>query len=145
MASDVKIFDPENVDVVYGGVPLSGFAEDTFVTIEAEGDDWLEVDGVDGDLTRSKNLAQKYKVTFHLMSSSRSNAYLSGLRELDLSETGGAGVTSILIRDRNGTSLFVADKAWIMKPPTATSGKTATPREWVCRVKGAKFFEGGVT
>jgi hypothetical protein len=142
--ADVKIYDPENVDVIYAGVPISGFAEDTFVTIEAEAEDWLEVDGVDGDLTRSKNLAQKWKVTFHLMSSSKSDAFLSGLRELDLSETGGAGVSPIMIRDRNGVSLFVSDKAWIMKPPTATYGKTASAREWVCRVKGAKFVDGGV-
>ncbi len=144
MSGDVKIYDPENVDVIYAGVPLSGFAEDTFVTIEAEADDWFEVDGVDGDLTRSKNMAQKYKVTFHLLSSSKSNAHLSALRALDVSETGGAGVSPIMIRDRNGTSLFVADKAWIMKPPTATYGKQASAREWTVRVKGAQFFDGGV-
>jgi hypothetical protein len=144
MSGDVKIYDPENVDVIYAGVPLSGFAEDTFVTIEAEGDDWLEVDGVDGDLTRSKNSAQKFKVTFHLMSSSKSNAHLSALRQLDVSETGGAGVSPIMIRDRNGVSLFVADKSWIMKPPTATYGKQATVREWTVRVKGATFLDGGV-
>ena len=143
MSGELKIYDPDLVDVLVGGAPLSGFVEDTFVTIEPDGDDFIEVPGVDGDLTRSKVLCRRATVTFHLMSTSRSNGSLSSLRQGDLDNPGGAGVVSFMVRDRNGVSLCTSSKAWISKAATITYGKQATPREWKMRVFRPIIFEGG--
>jgi hypothetical protein len=136
-------FDPDQHDVLFALVPMSGFAEDLMVTIEEDEDAFTIKKGVDGDISRSKNMGQTALVTIHLMSTSKSNAVLSALHDQDRKAAGGAGVAPILIRDRNGTSVFASDKAWIEKRPTVTRGKEADAREWKIRVINYEFFEGG--
>jgi hypothetical protein len=140
---DFHEYDPDQHDCLFALVPMSGYAEDAMVTIEEDEDAFTIKKGVDGAISRSKNLGQTALVTVHLMSTSKSNATLSGLHEQDRLQPGGAGVAPILIRDRNGTSVFSSDKAWIEKRPTVTRGKEATPREWKIRVINYAFFEGG--
>lgn len=143
MGQNLKFYDPDLVDVLFSLAPIDGFATDSLVSIEADEQDFTIVKGVKGDISRSKNLGVTFLVTIMLMSTSRSNAFLSAIRALDGASAGGAGVAPILIRDRNGTSLFESDKAWIEQAPTVTRGKEAAPQEWKIRVIDATLFEGG--
>lgn len=140
---DVKHYDPDMVDVLFTGIPLSGFGEDTFVSVELDEDDFIEVKGVDGDVSRSKVMARMGTITITIMSTSQSNAYLSGIRKGDLEAPGGAGVGAFMIRDRNGTTLVMAGKAWIAKPPPVVFGKQAVPLEWKLRAYNPEIFIGG--
>jgi hypothetical protein len=141
---DFHVFDPDQHDVLFALVPMSGFATDTMVTIEEDEQAFTLVKGVDGAISRSKNLGQTALVTIHLMSTSKSNAVLSALHEQDKLAAGGAGVSPILIRDRNGASVFASDKSWIEGMPTVTRGKEANAREWKIRVINYTMLESGV-
>ena len=137
------VFDPDQFDCLFALVPMSGYAEDTMVTVEEDEDAFTIKKGVDGAISRSKNLGQTALVTIHLMSTSKSNAALSAIHEQDKLASGGAGVSPILVRDRNGASVFASDKAWIEKGPTVTYGKEATPCEWKIRAINYAMLESG--
>lgn len=143
MGSNVKYYDPDQFDTIVGTVALSGFAENEMVMIEEDAPLFTIKKGVDGDVSRSKNLARTALVTVKLMSTSQSNAYLSGLALADLAASGGAGVIPILLRDRNGTSVFATDTCWIEERPKPSKANEATVNEWKLRCVGYVFFEGG--
>jgi hypothetical protein len=139
----VHEFDPQLVDVLFATRQLSGFSEDTLITYEEDEDKFVDVQGVDGDVTRSKRAGTKGTLTIALMSSSASNDFLSGIHNLDRLEDGGAGVSPLLIRDRNGTTLLATDTSWIIKPAPMTLGRQAQAREWQIRVVGGALNVGG--
>lgn len=141
----VKEYDPDLVDVIISGFPVSGFQEDAIVTFAFDDAFYEIVKGVDGDVSRSRKVARTGKLTIHLLSTSQSNAELSALMLLGTqSGNGTSDVFPVLIRDRNGASLLATDKAWIEKAPDVAYGGKAGPRDWVlCLVKPA-FLEAGV-
>lgn len=68
-------YDPDQITIVVAGIPIdSGFAEDEMCTYERDGDDFMDVAGVDGEVTRSKNLDNRGTFTLKLMQSSPLNA-----------------------------------------------------------------------
>lgn len=143
MAS-LKIYDANEVTVIVANVPIeSGFADGEFVTIEQASADFETVVGTDGEVTRSKTNDRRATITVKLMQSSDSNAVLSALNNLDREEGNGAGVGPLLIRDKQGTSLYTAAKSWIKQPPNVSFDKTATSREWVFECADLKRLDGG--
>lgn len=144
--ADVKEFDPDLYTVTFSALPMSGWSEDTMIEIEEDGPAFTYKKGLDGGISRSKNLAQTAKVTFHLMSTSRSNADLSLIHAQDKAQPGGAGVAPIFMKDGNGASIFAHDKSWIEQGPKVSRGKEADDNAWPIRVaSGYVFIEGGST
>jgi hypothetical protein len=140
----LKIYDANEVSVVICNIPIeSGFADGEFVTIEQESNDFEDVVGTDGEVTRSKTNDQRATITVKLMQSSDANAALSALNNLDKATGNGAGVGVLLIRDKQGTSLYQASKCWIAKPPDVPFDKTGTAREWMIRCADLKRLDGG--
>ena len=129
----VKTYDPANVSAIYGTIPISGYSEDSAITVEHDEDDWTLQMGVDGEGTRSKTSNRSATVTISLMQSSATNDLLSAERELDINTPGGTGGKPFIIKDNSGTTLFSMETAWIQKPPTAELNREATAREWVFR------------
>jgi hypothetical protein len=138
-----KEYDPTEVDVLFGLAQLSGFAENTMVKVAFENKRFELVQGVDGQTSRSKNKKRSALVTVSLMQTSASNSYLSAAMALDDLAPAGAGVVPFLIRDKNGTSLFASDEAWIEKEPDIEYAEKPGPREWQIRVVGYTNFVGG--
>jgi hypothetical protein len=141
----VKEYDPDLVDVIISGFPVSGFQEDAICSFEYDDNFYEIVKGVDGDVSRSRKVARTGKLTLNLMSTSQSNAELTALMTLGTqSGNGTSDVFPVLIRDRNGASLLATDKAWIEKAPNVAYGGKAGPRDWVlCLVKPV-MVEAGV-
>jgi hypothetical protein len=139
----MKNFDPDLVDVIFGGIPISGFGPDTFIKFKEDGKRFKIVKGVLGDVTRSKILAKVGTLSIVLMSSSRSNDVFSLLHNTDIGTSGGAGVVPVLIRDRNGTSLFTSATAFVDEMPELAFGGEAHPVEWSIMVVDYKLFVGG--
>lgn len=134
MASgDLRTYDPGSVFVSLAGIPISGWADGEFITIENDSDDFEDVVGTDGEVTRSKSNDNRATVTIKLMQSSASNDLLSALRLLDKNSSNGAGVGPFMLRDGSGRSLEIAEKAWIAKGPNRSFDKTAGSREWKIR------------
>jgi hypothetical protein len=140
----MKIYDADQISIMIAGIPItSGFADGEFITIEPEAEDFTDVVGTDGEVTRSKTNDRRATLTLKLMQTSEANALLSALNETDKNTPGGAGVGALLIRDRQGLSLYQAAECWIQKGPNITFDREATAREWIIRCAKLVPFTGG--
>jgi hypothetical protein len=119
--------------MIYGTIAISGYAEDSAVTVEHDEDDWELAVGVDGEGTRSKSSNLSATITVALMQSAAVNDLLSAERLLDINTPGGTGGKELIIKDNSGTSLFQAETAWIQKAPTGEFNRSPNAREWVFR------------
>jgi hypothetical protein len=136
------VYDPNEVDIIFGGFPLSGFADGEFVTIEEDSNAFNDVVGTDGQVTRSKSNDRRATVTVKLMQSSPSNGVLSSLHQTDKNSPNGAGIATLEIKDKSGTSLHRAREAWIQKSPDVSYDREPTSREWPIRCASLQNFVG---
>ncbi len=147
--SAVKVYDADQVTVLLGnvaiskGVGASGYADGEFVRIEQPTEDFKVKEGTDGQITRSKTNTKLTKVTIRTMQSSDSNPYLSSLRALDQNGSNGAGIVSLVVKDRQGTSLHAAQYAWVNAPPDVSYDREATEREWPIMCYMDERVDGG--
>jgi len=138
-----KIYDANEVSLIFGGIIIdSGFADGEFCRIEQEADDFTDLAGTDGEVTRSKTNDRRVTITLTLMQTSEGNSKLSALNLLDRRMSGGAGVVPFLVKDRSGTALH-AGSCWVAKPPATVYGREATAREWKLRGILDERFDGG--
>lgn len=125
----VRTHDPRAITLLYGGRPIDGFGEDSFVSVEKAEDGYSSKTGCDGFITRSRMASNLHKGKFTLLAKSPSNAYLSACYNADRAAPNGI-VLPILIRDQLGTASFFALEAWITKPAPWEAGKTEGQCEW---------------
>jgi hypothetical protein len=141
---DLKIYDGSEVSLVFAAIPIvSGYAEDEFCTIEFMEEAFKLVVGADGEVTRSKTNNRTAKIQFKLMQTSSANIALSALLNADIYTAGGASVAPVLVKDRQGTSLYSGAKAWLVKHPDASFSKTAKERVWEIQVADLAAITGG--
>lgn len=139
-----KVYDPEKVSIIICGIPISGgYADGSFIEIEQDSNDFNDVVGTDGEVTRSKSNDRRATIRVRLMQSASANNALSALNALDKKAGNGAGVGPSMIRDKQGTTLFAASKSWIAKPPAVTFDRTATERVWEIRCADLERLDGG--
>lgn len=139
--SSVTTYDPKKNITIFGGLEISGYAEDTMIEIEPLGDGMKSFVGCDGETARSIDPNQNYKVTIKLMSTSASNDLLSTQFELDRDT--GQGMLPLIFKDLSGNTTFFAEQAWVTKPPKVTREKTVKSTEWVLETGQAELFVGG--
>lgn len=139
----MKVYDPTEVTVSFAGIVIGGYADGEFVRVEQESDDFSDVVGTDGEVSRSKTSDRRATVTFMLMQTSESNDLLSAISNLDRDTPGGAGVGALLIRDRQGRALYRSAEAWIQKPPDVSFDRAPTNREWTIRCAKLERTDGG--
>lgn len=142
----MKIYDSSEVSAILAGLPIeSGRGEEggTFLKITFDTDAFVDVVSLDGEVTRSKTLDDRADIVLTLMSSSASNALLSALHTADKLAANGAGVGPLLIKDRQGNTLYAAPACWVKKFPDFEFAQKATPVEWTIRVANLVAFVGG--
>ncbi|MBR2140289.1 MAG: DUF3277 family protein [Phascolarctobacterium sp.] len=144
--SALKTYDPKKVNVIYGPVIMTGFAESTFVTVETRGEGTEAIVGCDQEIVRSMGVDSVLKlVTVTLLQSSDSNDKLSLLHDAD--NVSQKGLLPLAIKDLSGRSVMMSDQAWIVKKPTFKRGKTANDGalEWqfLAVVPDEAFLIGG--
>lgn len=125
----VATYRPDAVQVLINGLPVTGFADGTFVEIDRAADAFVKHVGADGKTSRAGTADKSGMVTFTLAQTSPSNGVLSGIAALD--EATGNGVVSILVRDASGASLHFAESAWVRKIPAAPYSKAIENRVWI--------------
>lgn len=140
---DVKTYDPASVSIVAFGIPISGYADGSFVSVERNEDSFTLQVGTDGESCRSKSNNKSGRVTVTLLQSSISNDLLSAQLALDELSPNGDGIGPFLMKDNSGRSLFAAEKAWIVKPPAAAFSRESESREWVIESADLVPFTGG--
>lgn len=124
----VKTYNPKEVTVALGSHIVTGFADDSFITIEANGDGVSKVVGCDGEVARSISPDGTYKVKLSVLQTSDTSSWLQERYAQDRDT--GDGMFSVLIKDLKGGLVFSAESAWPIKPASRVFGKGQNNREW---------------
>lgn len=136
----VRTYDPKQIIVTVGGVPISGYTEGTFVTISRDEDTWTKNVGADGLVSRVKTNNFTGSVVITLKQTSPSNDYLSGLIAVD--EVTNIGVVPVLIKDLSGNSTYFSATGWVKKYSDSTFAKEIGDREWTIDLSTLDLFVG---
>lgn len=139
MADAIKTYNPKEVVVACGTHIVSGYADDSFISIEPNGDGITKKVGCDGEIARSISPDNTYKVKITLLQNSDSNSFFSNIADYDRAT--GNGLFPILIKDLRGGLLFATEAAWVVKKSPATRGKETNNREWEIDTASAVMTE----
>jgi len=126
--NDIKTYNPQEVIVSLGTHIVSGFAEDSFVTIDPNGDGVTKKVGCHGEVVRSISPDNTYIVKISVFQTSETNSFLQ--ERLDKDRKSGDGMFPILVKDLKGSLVFSCDAAWPKGPASRGYGKEAGNREW---------------
>lgn len=137
----VVTYDPKKNLVIFGGIELKGFSEESIIELEPLGEGMKSVVGCDGETARSIDPNWNWKATIKLMSTSSSNDALSAIHLAD--KNTGKGILPLLFKDLSGRTTFFAPQAWITKMPTVGREKEIKECEWVLETGPADMFVGG--
>lgn len=120
--------------LLVNGVEISGFDEgDDVINLERLNDSAAHKIGTDGEMTVSISADRSGTVTFRLMQSSDSNAYLSGL--INAQENGAFVPIFVQFKDTRGNDLGSGTQGYINRPATMTRGTNANGQEWMITVE----------
>lgn|GEM_PF-2381543 len=135
-AQQPAVYSPNRILIEFGGVGISkgtgasGYGEDEFCKITQDGPSYTYRKGADGSVAREETNEPVTIVRITLMNSSKGNAVFSGFWNQDTQSPNGAGITTLVIKDLNGTSLYEWMCAWVAVPPEKTFGKTVKECVW---------------
>ena len=124
----IKTYNPKEVVMACGSHMISGYADDSFISIEANGDGITKKVGCDGEIARAISPDGTYKIKMTLLQQSDSNKFFTNRTTQDRDT--GNGIFPILIKDLKGGLVFSADSAWCVKMSSVTRGKDTNNREW---------------
>lgn len=93
---------------------LVGYADDSFITIDPNGDGVTKKVGCDGEIVRSISPDDTYIVKLTVLQTSETNSFLQNRFKQDRQT--GDGMFPILIKDLKGGMVFSSDAAWPAKP-----------------------------
>lgn len=135
----VKTYNSRQVIIALGTHAVTGYADDSFITIEEKGEGVTSASGCDGEVSRSVDPNEQYTVKLVLLQMSDTNKFLQGKYLLD--KKTGDGTFPILVKDLKGGVLFSAESAWVQKQPSRVYGKSAQNREWSIETGPATLTE----
>ena len=120
-------YDPRQVRITYGGIPIQGFADGDIVTVAADADAVGAAQGADGEVVINRGPTRLHTVTIRLMQTSSSLSYLGGEAVI---QAAGAPPKPLVITDINTGSQTTFDLAWIKRVPDQSYGVEAGMREF---------------
>lgn len=135
--SKVSTYNPRKVTCAFGNHIVAGFADDSFISVEAAGDGTSYVVGADGEIARSIDPSKLYTVKISLLQGSATNKFLQSMYDKDKND--GSGTFSLNINDILGNEKFVGSVAWVSKPAAWARGKAQSNREWEIVVGEGEF------
>lgn len=139
MAGKVRTYNCKEVLISFGTHSVTGVAEDSFVSLEKNGDGISDVIGCDGEQIRSLDPDDTWNITLSLLQESVTNAWLQNMHDKD--RTDGTGMFPVTIKDLRGGTLFSCEQAWVTTAAARPFGKTAQNREWTLRTGEATLVD----
>lgn len=132
----VTTYNSKKVTCALGSHIVTGFADDSFISVEESSDGVSVVSGADGELARSVDPSELFTLKLSLQQQSRSNQWLNKMYYADKKSE--SGTFSVNIKDLLGKDTFVADVAWVTKLPNITKGKAQNNLEWTIAAHGKR-------
>ena len=129
-AGRIKTYNPREVTCSLGSHIVEGYAEDSFIQIEPNGDGITKKVGCDGEIVR-----------IVLLRSSASAKFLQDKFDEDV-ENGNA-LFPILIKDLKGGMVFASDACWVVRSAPRQFGRQAPDLEWELSTGEADLTEEG--
>lgn len=126
----VKSYNPGKVVWIVGGIPASGFADGTFINVEAVTDGVTSQSGADGEIARAISTDVRHRITVTLQQTSDTNKVYSGFLAADRASGGGV-LLPFLMEDLSGSGIVAGAQCWIVKEPARAYAKDISNREWV--------------
>jgi hypothetical protein len=123
MGKRVKTYMCKKVLLSCGSHSVSGFADDSFVSVEANGDGIAKQVGCDGEIVRSIDPDETYKLKVTLQQTSDSVDFFQKMYDRDQST--GEAMFPVLLTDLKGSVIFQSDQMWVTNKPNRTYGKAA--------------------
>jgi hypothetical protein len=139
----LKVYDPDSVAIVAFGIPITGYADGTFISVEFNEDFFTLSVGTSGDACRAKSNNKSARVTLTLMQSSASNDLLTAVMAADLVSPNGDGIGPFIMKDNTGRTAYTAQNMWIVKAPTVDFSREVGSREWVFETDAMIAYVGG--
>lgn len=136
-----KTYSPKKFTVTAGPSIITGYAEDSFITVERNADQFALLVGADGEGARAASANKSGRITLRLIQTSASNDALSGLMQLD--ELTNFGQFPVFVKDLNGATVASAAEAWIVKWANIENGSGVGEREWIIETADLQMFVGG--
>jgi hypothetical protein len=121
-------YNLQDVNVVWGAIPVVGLAKDTAVQITYNNDfNSVQVSGDGRSNTRSVMNDRSATITLSVSQTSASQALLQAQFAL---QEAGAVSPGMTIEDLNTGAKFIAESCWVKKPPDASFGEEVGDWEW---------------
>ena len=136
----IKTYNPKEVTISLGTHIVTGYADDSFVSVAPNGDGITKRVGCDAEIVRSISPDDTYIVTLAVLQTSDTNQWLQDRYTEDI-DTGDA-MFAILIKDLKGGTVFSADSAWVVRPTTRAYQRESNNREWEIHTGSGTITEG---
>jgi hypothetical protein len=149
MAERLSTYSPNQVSVVLTheatGIAhiVTGFSEDSIVSIERNAETFTLYRGADDTKTRIYNSDSSATITMPLQQTSNSNDILTDLYEFDRASLNSTGLFSIQIKDLTGRSTYYSAEAYVAIVPNSSFSNSMELREWVIHASSLDTYIGG--
>ncbi len=138
-------YNPLNVIVTFGPLPLSGLNADDIVTIEFDEDAVTKTVGAQGEVVWTVNANKGGKAKVTTLQGAPVNALLSAMAASTRPDRAPLIVRPFVMTDLGGTALAVGPQAVIKKVPPIVRKKGHASLEWEFDIaKWTKLINGGV-
>ena len=138
----VKTYDPRLLLISLGSHIVTGYADGTFLNIEAHGDGVGKQVGADGETVRSIDPDETATLTMTLRWDSPTVAFAKQQYDKDRATSGG-GMFPVLVKDMKGGLVFSAEDGWIDNSPSREFGKELSDREIIIETGKSKWVDNG--
>jgi len=130
----MKQYSFANITLLIQGIEISGFDEgDDVIALDRLSDSAAHTIGADGEMTVSLSLDRSGTVGFRLLSTSTSNAFLSGL--INAQENGAYIPVFVQMKDNLNNDLGSGTQGYIQRPASMVRGANVQPQDWVIVVE----------
>jgi hypothetical protein len=133
--------DPKKVIITFGGFPVSGFAEGTYIDLGYNVDAFEDETGCAGEGARLKTNDRTGLCTITLLQTAPSNDIFSLFHLLD--REGGKGVQPFSMVDLLGRTAAFSPMGYIKKIASPKYSKSIEVREWRIFLRDLDLFCGG--
>lgn len=144
MALLLGSYSPNDIQVIVGGVPVSGFGDGDFIKAEYMTDAAVLKEGADGSpaLSYKKGVTRGGTITLTLLQTSMSNNILNGLLFVQKTTGVAAGTFPIGILNSQGGQIVTMPRAAFAKEPVVTYGPEVSTVEYTFVGQLAVEFAG---